>query len=48
VVVELLFYSFQEWTQFGANDENQEKVVSVNDKENKRMRKELLEPASPS
>ena len=32
----------------GGKAENQEKAVPVNDKENKRTRKELLELASPN
>jgi hypothetical protein len=40
--------SFQERTELGDNEENQEKTVLVKDKENKRTHKALLELASPS
>ena len=40
--------SFQEWIEFGANKQNQEKVVQVKDRENKWTHKALLELASPS
>jgi len=39
---------FQEWTEFGGKDENQEKAVPVKDKENKGTHKASLELASPS
>ena len=42
------FNSFQDWTEFGGNEANQEKAVPVKDNENNRTRKELLELASPS
>ena len=40
--------SFQERTELGDNEENQEKAVPVKDKENNQIRKESLELASPS
>ena len=34
--------------ELGASEENQEKVVPVKDKENRRTRKASLKPASPN